>query len=1074
MLFGEPVGQSWFCFVFERRRFMQRLIGSRTVWVLSLLMFVMVGLAWYQSGAAAQTTSPPEQARTAVMEAMLRDVQPPQVLAPLASTPCVAGFAGPYPCSNVDLLAFMPLATIGGGNGNDIWGWTDPQNGREYAIMGRTNGTAFVDITDPENPVYLGNLPTRTSNSTWRDIKVYANHAFVVSEASGHGMQVFDLTQLRNVANPPVTFVANTAYTAFGNAHNIAINEASGFAYAVGTNTCSGGLHMINIQNPLSPTNAGCFSADGYTHDAQCVIYQGPDTEHQGKEICFNSNEDTVTIVDVSNKAAPLQLSRTGYAGRGYTHQGWVDGSHTYYLQGDELDEINFGHHTRTYVWDISDLDAPQLLGDYTATLNPAIDHNLYIKGDHIFQSNYRAGLRILQVHDYASNQLEEVGYFDIYPADNNPNFNGSWSNYPYFASGVVVVSGMEQGLFIVRPQLEEPLTYGVALSADATAVGLPGTTVTYTLQITNTGLTTDTFTLDTASNWTATQSAFIVSLGIAQSQTFSVVVQIPPEALAGQSDEALVTAVSHGDSSVTAATQLTTSAGAVYGLALSGETAREGAPGQVVTYTLHLTNTGNISDTFGLNVTEAGWETAVSPPSLSLAAGAAGHISLGVHIPLTATTGLTDTAVFQAVSVNEPTTAADWVVTTTAVAPQTADYRLFLPAVYRSHLAGEIACTDGLAAQYPCANVNLLSFTSLADLGATDGQKAANLWGWTDPQDDSEYVLLGLTDGLAFINANDPVNPLIVGFLPNQTGVNPDSYRDVKVYQHYAFIIADENSQHGMQVFDLHQLRGVTGPPVTFSASAYFDEFGNAHNIFIHEESGYAYVVRNTAPVLCSSAVYIMDIQDPLNPTFVNCYHEGGAASDTMCVFYQGPDATYLDREVCLVASDDEILVADMTDKNNPATLATLTYSDVHRAHLAWFTEDHRYFLSSDMNDEMMMGFNTRIFIWDATDLDAPFLKSVYIGPTPASDHNVWVKGDYAYVGNFRAGVRILGLHDIENTSLSNVTITEAAYFDVYPANDNTGHMGGAWAVYPFFESGMIAVSDREAGLFLLRPLLP
>ncbi|PVE32344.1 regulator, partial [Enterococcus faecalis] len=107
------------------------------------------------------------------------------------------------------------------------------------------------------------------------------------------------------------------------------------------------------IQNPASPTNAGCFSSDGYTHDAHCVVYTGPDVQHQGKEICFNSNEDTVTIVDVTNKALPVQLSRTGYAGSGYTHQGWVDESQTYYLQDDELDEMNSGHGTRTYVWDI-------------------------------------------------------------------------------------------------------------------------------------------------------------------------------------------------------------------------------------------------------------------------------------------------------------------------------------------------------------------------------------------------------------------------------------------------------------------------------------------------------------------------------------------------------------------------------------------------------------------------------------------------------------------------------------------------------------------------------------------------
>jgi len=213
-----------------------------------------------------------------VMAAMERDYQPAQDLAAMAMVPCVGGMAGSYPCQNVDLMAFMPLSGIGGGNGNDIWGWTDPLNGKEYAIMGRTNGTAFVDISDPVNPIYLGNLPTHTVNSTWRDIKVYANHAFIVSEASGHGMQVFNLTQLRNVVSPPVTFSNTAHYNGFGNAHNIAINEATGFAYAVGTSTCSGGLHMVNIQNPTSPTNAGCFSSDGYTHDTQCVVYAGPDT----------------------------------------------------------------------------------------------------------------------------------------------------------------------------------------------------------------------------------------------------------------------------------------------------------------------------------------------------------------------------------------------------------------------------------------------------------------------------------------------------------------------------------------------------------------------------------------------------------------------------------------------------------------------------------------------------------------------------------------------------------------------------------------------------------------------------
>jgi choice-of-anchor B domain-containing protein len=387
--------------------------------------------------------NPPLHAQD-TMRAFQSDHHEPENLAAMSITSCVDGFAGTYPCSNIDLMAFLPLNQIGGGSGNDIWGWTDPLTGDEYALMGRTNGTSFVNITDPLNPVYLGNLPPPASNSSWRDIKVYANHAFIVSEANQSGIQVFDLTQLRNVPSPPVTFSQTAGYDGILTAHNLVINEASGYAYAVGTNTCSGGLHMVNIQNPTNPTFAGCFSADGYTHDAQCVTYQGPDTVHQGKEICFNSNEDTLTIVDVTNKSAPLQLSRTGYTGRRYTHQGWLTEDHAHFLLDDELDERDDPQitNTRTYVWDVSNLDNPINIGFHDSTA-AAIDHNQYIKGSYVYQANYRAGLRILDISDISNANLSEVGYFDIYPSSDSTGFNGAWSNYPYFDSGLVVVSGI-------------------------------------------------------------------------------------------------------------------------------------------------------------------------------------------------------------------------------------------------------------------------------------------------------------------------------------------------------------------------------------------------------------------------------------------------------------------------------------------------------------------------------------------------------------------------------------------------------------------------------------------------------
>lgn len=171
----------------------------------ALLLLAVILITWLTPviGQSAEGDTP-SPVFTAYQQRLLADREPNHDLQPLALTPCENGFAGIYPCENVDLLAFMPLSTIGGGSGNDIWGWTDPLTGKEYALMGRSSGTSFVDISDPVNPVYIGNLPTHTSNSSWRDIKVYANYAFVVSEASGHGMQVFDLTRLRSVVSPPL------------------------------------------------------------------------------------------------------------------------------------------------------------------------------------------------------------------------------------------------------------------------------------------------------------------------------------------------------------------------------------------------------------------------------------------------------------------------------------------------------------------------------------------------------------------------------------------------------------------------------------------------------------------------------------------------------------------------------------------------------------------------------------------------------------------------------------------------------------------------------------------------------
>jgi hypothetical protein len=195
------------------------------------------------------------------------------------------------------------------------------------------------------------------------------------------------------------------------------------------------------------------------------------------------SNTDSLTIVDVTNKSAPVMLSRTSYPGVGYTHQGWLTDNQAHFLIDDELDETNFGHPTWTYIWNVSDLDAPFLMGHYTGTTT-AIDHNQYIHQGFSYQANYRAGLQILDVSGIAAGNLSQVAYFDIYPSSNSANFNGAWNNYPFFASGSVIVSGIEQGLFVLHPNL--PTDFRVLSDSDVVAACASGAGAT-TLSLTGT-----------------------------------------------------------------------------------------------------------------------------------------------------------------------------------------------------------------------------------------------------------------------------------------------------------------------------------------------------------------------------------------------------------------------------------------------------------------------------------------------------------------------------------------------------------------------------------------------------------
>ncbi|MCI0435141.1 MAG: choice-of-anchor B family protein [Gemmatimonadetes bacterium] len=389
---------------------------------------------------------------------------------------CENGRLTEFPCANIELVSHMPVSALGGARGvwvNDVWGWTDPETGRDYALVARRDGAAFVDVTDPSAPGLIGSLPrTRGSPpSVWRDIKVLNDHAYIVADgARAHGMQVFDLTRLRAVSDTPAVFEPDATYRSVHSAHNVVADTSSGFLYIVGANgggeSCGGGLHMVDARDPLRPVFAGCYNdrsganSRGYTHDAQCVKYRGPDARYRNRQICVGSNETEINIADVTDKAEPVLIGRNSYPDVAYAHQGWFDDEQRYFYMNDEGDElVGAVAGTRTIVWDLSQLDDPVVAHEYIGPVRSS-DHNLFVKGDHVYESNYGSGLRVLDISDRT--HPREVGFLDSAPYnDNGPGHSaaqsGAWSNYPFFRSGIIVFTSVREGLFIVR--LVRPMT---------------------------------------------------------------------------------------------------------------------------------------------------------------------------------------------------------------------------------------------------------------------------------------------------------------------------------------------------------------------------------------------------------------------------------------------------------------------------------------------------------------------------------------------------------------------------------------------------------------------------------------
>lgn len=324
--------------------------------------------------------------------------------------------------SNVTFLSnFNPYPSAGY---NDIWGYVDG-SGNEYALLGVQTGTSIINVTVPTNPVQVAFIPG--PNSIWRDIKVHSTFAYIVTEgtSTGRGLQIVDLSQL-----PATATLVNTIETWFTRAHNIYIDN--GYAYVIGTNN-GGGMHILDLSNPVNPTRIFYYTGSNYIHD----VYVWNDT-------VVAAAEDSYDLINVSNKFNPQLLSVSMSLPGIYAHSGWITEDKRYFIGTEEFNVRDIT------VWDLQDRSSWNLVvSSWHMPGSSAYVHNLFILGDYAHISYYTSGYVVLDISDPTNPQL--AGQYDTYPQNDAGSYNGAWGCYPYLPSGNILISDISTGLYVLK-----------------------------------------------------------------------------------------------------------------------------------------------------------------------------------------------------------------------------------------------------------------------------------------------------------------------------------------------------------------------------------------------------------------------------------------------------------------------------------------------------------------------------------------------------------------------------------------------------------------------------------------------
>ena len=326
---------------------------------------------------------------------------------------------------NINLLSSYSYST----SLNDIWGYST-DNG-EYALVGLYNGISVVNITNPTSPNELGffNGPS----SMWRDIKTYSNYLYCINETGG-GLQILNLAEVIS-GNLSPTYIENLNL-GFTTAHNLYIDE-NGILYVFGSNYSNGGAMIFDlVANPENPVFLGNYSGS-YFHDG---MVRG-DTLWGGA--IYNGH---FSVVDVSNKSNPV-LMATQSTPNSFTHNCWIsDDGNTLFT----TDEVSGAYVTAYDVSDLADIEELDRIQAWS-TDTDVIPHNTHVNGDFVITSYYTDGVSVVDASNPSN--LIEVGYYDTSPGYSGNGFNGAWGTYPFLPSGNILVSDIENGLYVLEPK---------------------------------------------------------------------------------------------------------------------------------------------------------------------------------------------------------------------------------------------------------------------------------------------------------------------------------------------------------------------------------------------------------------------------------------------------------------------------------------------------------------------------------------------------------------------------------------------------------------------------------------------